>query len=61
MQLLKRNEFKATVKRNASFIYIGKGIFKQNIYVNEGKFETSAHRDIINTASIVQTVWFIQT
>lgn len=56
MQLLKRNEFKATVKQNASFIYIGKGMFKQNIYVNEGKFETSAHRDIINTASIVQTV-----
>lgn len=56
MQLLKRNEFKATVKRNGSFIYIGKDIFKQYIYVNEGKFETAAHCDIINTVSIVQTV-----
>lgn len=46
---------------NASFIYIGRGMFKQNIYGNEDKFETSAHPDIINTASFVQTVWFIQT
>lgn len=41
---------------NASFIYTGKGRFEQNIYGNEGKFETSAHPDIINTASFVQTV-----
>ena len=55
------NEFKALVESNVSFIYIGKGMFKQNIYGNEGKLETSAHPDIINTASFVQTVWFIQT
>lgn len=30
-------------------------MFKQNIYANEGKFETSAQPNIINSASIVQT------
>lgn len=53
---LYRNEFKAIVESNASFISIGKGMFKQNLYGNEGKCETAAHRDIINTASFVQTV-----
>lgn len=48
------------VEAHASFIYMGKGMFKQNMYGNEGKFETSAHPDIRNTASFVQTVWFIQ-
>lgn len=33
-------------------------MFKQNIYANEGKFETSAQPNIINIASIV---WFILT
>lgn len=53
---LNRNKFRAIVESNASFIYIGKGMFKQNIYGNEGKFETSAHPDIINAASSAQTV-----
>jgi hypothetical protein len=50
------SEFKAIVESCASFIYIAKGRFKQNMYGNEGKFEPSAHPDIINTASFVQTV-----
>lgn len=56
IQLLKRNECKATAELNVFLIYIDKGMFKQNIYANEGKFETSAQPNIINTASIVQTI-----
>lgn len=55
LQLLKRNEFKATAELHVFLIYIGMGMFKQNIYANEGKFETSAQPNIINSASIVQT------
>lgn len=61
VQLLKRNQFKGLAELNVFLIYIGKGMFKQNIYVNEGKFETAAQSNIINIASIVQAVEFIQT
>lgn len=61
VQLLKRNQFKGPAEVNVFLIYIGKGMFKQNIYVNEGKFETAAQPNIINIASIVQALEFIQT